>query len=110
MADIEQAIKKLNVEGFIKTTDLPLDSIDSTSKVQLNRRGNELMNAGNVKDAERIFKTTGYSDGLTRVGNDYMKHNKEIDALKYYLLAHNKRQSSPLLEKIASLLSALLKE
>ena len=54
--------------------------------------------------------TTGYSDGLTRVADVYVTQNREVDALKLYLLAHNKRKSDALLEKIARLISKLIIE
>lgn len=59
--------------------------------------------------AKRIFITTGYSDGLTRIGDNYNKENKYLDALKMYLLAHNKRKSEPIIEKISQTVSVMLK-
>ena len=59
--------------------------------------------------AERIFITTGYSDGLTRVGDRYAEKNLYLKALKLYLLAHNKRKSEPLIEKLSQTVSFMLK-
>ncbi len=97
-------------EGFIKVTDSPVTGILPEQKVALNRKGNELFNSGKIDQAKRIFITTGYSDGLTRVGCVYEEENKEIDALKMFLLAHNKKKSDHILEKAASVISELLKE
>ena len=97
-------------EGFIKVTDSPVGSLNSEQKVILNRKGNELFNAGNIEGARRIYTTTGYSDGLTRVGDKYMKSNQSLKALKQYVLAHNKGKSEAIYEKIASVISQLLKE
>ena len=55
-------------EGFIKVTDNPVAGLSSEQKVILNRKANAMFNNGNIEDARRIFITTGYSDGLTRVG------------------------------------------
>lgn len=94
---------------FIKTSDLPLEGLSDQQKVALNRRANALLNEGKIKMAKRIFITTGYSDGLTRIGDNYNKENKYLDALKMYLLAHNKRKSEPIIEKISQTVSVMLK-
>lgn len=94
---------------FIKTSDLPLEGLSDQQKVALNRRANALLNEGKIEMAKRIFITTGYSDGLTRIGDNYNKENKYLDALKMYLLAHNKRKSEPIIEKISQNVSVMLK-
>lgn len=94
---------------FIKTSDLPLEGLSDQQKVALNRRANALLNEGKIEMAKRIFITTGYSDGLTRIGDNYNKENKYLDALKMYLLAHNKRKSEPIIEKISQTVSVMLK-
>ncbi len=94
--------------GFIKVTDQPVSSLNDQQKVALNRKANALFNEGKIELAERIFVTTGYSDGLTRVGDAYAKKNEYMKALKLYLLAHNKRKSLPLIEKMAEMVSVML--
>ena len=94
---------------FIKTSELPLEGLSEQQKVALNRRANALLNEGKIEMAKRIFITTGYSDGLTRIGDNYNKENKYLDALKMYLLAHNKRKSEPIIEKISQTVSVMLK-
>ena len=94
---------------FIKTSDLPLEGLSDQQKVALNRRADALLNEGKIEMAKRIFITTGYSDGLTRIGDNYNKENKYLDALKMYLLAHNKRKSEPIIEKISRTVSVMLK-
>lgn len=94
---------------FIKTSDLPLEELSDQQKVALNRKANALLNEGKIEMAKRIFITTGYSDGLTRIGDNYNKENKYLDALKMYLLAHNKRKSEPIIEKISQTVSVMLK-
>lgn len=99
---------KQDSHSFIKVTDAPVGTLTSEQKVVLNRKGNVLFNEGNVEGARRIFTTTGYSDGLTRVGKIYEEKNRSLDALKQYVLAHNKNKAEPLYERAAEVISALL--
>ncbi|WP_407429002.1 hypothetical protein [Treponema sp.] len=96
-------------EGFIKVTDKPVQALTSEQKAVLNRKGNVLFNEGKYDAACRIFVTTGYSDGLVRIGDIYKKQNRDLIALKYYILANNKNKSQALYEKIASIISILIK-
>lgn len=97
-------------DGFIKLTDNPVEGLSSEQKVILNRKANTMFNNGNVEDARRIFITTGYSDGLSRVGNYYLEKKESLKALKAYYLAHNNREAEPIYEKIAQVISNLLKD
>ena len=96
--------------GFIKTTDFPVTSLSSEQKALLNRKGNVFFNQGDIQNARRLFITTGYSDGLTRVADVYYKQGDTLGALKLYLLAHNKSKADQLFEKIAQTVSFYLKE
>lgn len=106
----ENLAEKASPEGFIKLTDMPVSGLSSEQKVILNRKANIMFNNGNIEDARRIYITTGYSDGLTRVGDYYMNKNESLKALKAYYLAHNMRDSEPIYEDIAKIISTLLKE
>ncbi len=97
-------------EGFIKTGDVPKDDLRQETKAGLNRKGNELFNAGDVEAARRVFQTTGYSDGLIRVGDRYAADGKPIEALKMFWLARDKRRSGELIEKIARIIQNSLVE
>lgn len=97
-------------EGFIKVTDKPVQGLSSEQKAALNRKGNVLFNEGKYDAACRIFVTTGYSDGLVRIGDLYMKQNRSLLALRYYLLAKNRAKSEAVYEKLAGIISILLKE
>ncbi|MBQ0002507.1 MAG: hypothetical protein KBT21_03120 [Treponema sp.] len=97
-------------EGFIKVTDQPVLNLSSEQKVILNRKGNILFNEGNIEAARRIYITTGYSDGLSRVADKYVESKQEIKALKLYLLAHNERKTAPIYEKIAKSISMLIQD
>ena len=110
-SDLKKQIdEKQAGEGFINVTDLPVGNLSPQQRVMLNRKANALFNDGKIEMAERIFITTGYSDGLTRCGDSYAEKNEYIKALRLYLLAHNKRKSDPLIEKIAGMVSTLMKE
>ena len=97
------------IDGFIKTTEQPAKTLTSEQKAILNRKGNVLFNQGDIEQARRIYLATGYSDGLTRVGDIYATKNRELDALKLYILAHNRRKSEVITEKIAHLISKIIK-
>lgn len=104
-----QAGAKPEEAKFIKTSELPLDGLSDQQKVALNRKANTLFNEGKIEMAKRIFIATGYSDGLSRIGDSYSKNKKYLDALKMYMLAHNKRKSEPIIEKISQTVSVMLK-
>jgi hypothetical protein len=96
-------------QGFIKVTDAPVSTLTSEQKAILNRKGNVLFNQGEIESARRLFITTGYSDGLTRIGDYYAQtQKKELQALKLYWLAHNKRKSEPIIQKVADIIKLLL--
>jgi hypothetical protein len=96
--------------GFVKETVKPGVSIDSSQRALLNRKGNMLFNEGNAEGARRIFLTTGYSDGLSRIGDHYRKQGRVIDALQMYRIAPNKRKADELTMKIALLIKSMLTE
>ena len=96
--------------GFIKTTGEAGIALSREQKAALNRRGNELFNAGDIEAAKRIFMATGYSDGLTRVGDVYARQDRGVDALQMYWAAHNRRQAEPLIETLSAVISAVLAE
>ena len=94
--------------GFIKTTDFPVTSLSSEQKALLNRKGNVFFNQGDIHNAQRLFITTGYSDGLTRVGDYYAARNNTLEALRMYCLAKNKRKSEPIIDSLVRLIRVLI--
>ena len=96
--------------GFIKTVKTGNSEINLSDKVALIRKGNELFNSGNYETARRIFITTGYSDGLIRMGDYYMKNKNPVDALKMYWMAPAPVQFEQISEKTAAVISKWLKE
>ena len=95
-------------EGFIKTT-LNL-TIDGSTKAALNRKGNVLINAGDAEAARRIFLTTGYSDGLSRVGDYYKTRGRLLDALKMYWIAPDRTKAEPLIQQLSEIIRAFINE
>ena len=96
--------------GFIKTVSPGKTELKSSDKIALIRKGNELFNSGNYETAKRIFMTTGYSDGLIRMGDYYMKKNNPVDALKMYWMAPAPDQFEQISEQTALVISNWLKE
>lgn len=105
----------MDEDFFIKTTEQNQESklaiqLTAEQKARLNRKGNEAFNNGDIQTAARIFVTTSYSDGLTRLGDYFMKQNDRLTALRYYSLAHNKNNIDALISEIAAAVSLMLKE
>lgn len=94
--------------GFIRETVKPLARIDAAQKAMLNRKGNLLFNEGNIESARRIFITTGYSDGLTRVGDYYKSKGRPVDALQMYRMAPNKQKADEIIMEIALLIKSMI--
>ena len=94
--------------GFIKQTVRPAPAVDAAQKAFLNRKGNLLFNEGNIEGARRIFMTTGYSDGLTRIGDYYKSKGRALDALEMYRLAPNKKRADELIMQFAMLIQTML--
>ena len=100
-----------NKEGeniFIKTTVKPI--VGSEQKAVLNRKGNVFFNSGNIENARRIYLTTGYSDGLSRVGDYYKSKGYLMDALRMYWIAPDHSKTKPIIMQLALLLQGFLHE
>lgn len=97
-----------NENAFLKTTSP--NPVEGAEKAALNRKGNMLFNSGEVEKARRIFLTTGYSDGISRVGDHYKSQNKMIDAMRMYWIAPDRTKLEPLLINLAGVLQNLIHE
>jgi hypothetical protein len=93
---------------FLKTTSKP--QISSEQKAALNRKGNILYNNGHIEDARRIFLTTGYSDGLVRIGDYYRSKGRSLDALRMYWIAPDKKKSETIIMEISEIIKSMLHE
>ena len=85
-------------------------SVEGSQKAALNRKGNQLFNSGKIEESKRVFMTTGYSDGLSRVGDYYKTNSRLLEALRMYWMAHDKTKAEPLIEHTAAFLQGLLNE
>jgi hypothetical protein len=106
--DFESVFDRFRNQGLIKKVAPP--SMDGAQKAALNRKGNELFNRGDVEGARRIFLTTGYSDGLIRVGDRYSAVGKSLEALRMYYLAGDKKKAEPLIARMSALIQKLMGE
>ncbi|MBU0928760.1 MAG: hypothetical protein KKA67_13510 [Spirochaetes bacterium] len=105
---VETVFENFPEDGLIKTVDEPNQELSSEQKVRLNRRGNTLFNSGDIETARRIFQTTGYSDGLMRVGESYLGLGRPVDALKMFKLSHDQARSDELIGKAALAIRKML--
>ena len=107
--DYKKIFDKFEDENlFIKTTVTP--SMDSAQKAALNSKGNELFNSGDIEGARRIFMSTGYSDGLARVGDYYKSQNRPVEALRMYWIAPDRTKAGPLILEAVGAIQTLLYE
>jgi len=84
--------------------------VDGSQKAALNRKGNQFFNDGKIEEARRIFMTTGYTDGLSRIGDYYKSKGRLIEALKMYWIAPDKNKAQPLIEQLAYFVQNLISE
>jgi hypothetical protein len=97
-----------NENVFVKTTVEP--SVDRPQKAALNRKGNMLYNAGDIEGARKIFITTGYSDGISRIGDYYKSQNRLLEALRMYWIAPDRTKAEPLIMQLAATLQNVIHE
>ncbi|MDR2793176.1 MAG: hypothetical protein LBB61_05860 [Treponema sp.] len=97
-----------NQGTFIKTGEKI--ALNSTQKVALNRKGNILYNSGDIEGAKRIFLTTGYSDGLVRIGDYYKTKGKLLDALRMYWIAPDHNRADSIVVQLSELIKELIYE
>ena len=91
---------------FIKVT--TKEPVEGTQKAALNRKGNQLFNNGDIEAAKRVFMTTGYSDGLRRVGDYYKSKSRPLEALRMYWIAPDKTKTEPIIEQLAGVIQSML--
>ncbi|MDR0290801.1 MAG: hypothetical protein LBI06_07695 [Treponema sp.] len=97
-----------NENVFVKTTVQP--SVDSAQKAALNRKGNMLYNSGDIEGARRIFVATGYSDGISRVGDYYKSKNRLVEALHMYWIAPDRTKAETIVMQLAGTIQNLIHE
>jgi hypothetical protein len=102
----KKVFERFDNPGFIKTT--AGHPIAGNQKAALNRKGNMLFNSGDVEGARRIFLTTGYSDGLSRMGDYYKSRGKPLEALKMYWIAPDRTKADPLIIQLSEIIRQLI--
>ncbi len=105
----DDRINNLLSKGFLKTS-LGERVLSSENKAVLNRQGNMLFNQEKYNQATKIFLTTGYSDGLSRIGDLYYENSDRVNALKFYILAKRKDLYQPLLDDAVAVINDFLLE
>ena len=107
--DIKKEFERFKDQGsFLKvTSSVP---VESSQKAALNRKGNQMFNEGKIDGAKKVFLTTKYSDGLSRVGDYFKSQSRPLEALQMYWLAPDRTKSEPLIEQAAALLQGLIHE
>jgi tetratricopeptide (TPR) repeat protein len=107
--DYKKVFEKYGDENFFvkKTTG---SRLDDALKIPLNRKGNALYNQGKIEDARRIFITTGYSDGLSRIGDYYKSQGRFLDALKMYWIAPDRAKAEPIIIRLSEIIRNLTNE
>jgi hypothetical protein len=106
----EELLKRLPSEGFLKISASQAVGMEAQQKAALIRKGNELFNQKQYDQAKRIFLTTGYTDGLIRLGNLYLTQNNPLEAFRMYWLAPDRKKVDAMLEKTVGVLKKWLRE
>ena len=106
----EELLDRLPREGFLKLTSSRPKELPDEQRIGLIRKGNALFNEKKLDLAKRIFITTGYSDGLIRLGDLYVKQGNPLEALRMYWLAPDREKVNVLLEGTIQVLRKWLKE
>ena len=106
----EEILKKIPKQGFLKISHEDSGNITKKQRIKLMRKGNEFFNQGKIDIAKKIFITTGYTDGLIRLGDYYYKKNQILEAFRMYYLAPYRKKVNMMLEKMAFIIKDMLKE
>ncbi|MDC7228219.1 MAG: hypothetical protein PQJ61_15765 [Spirochaetales bacterium] len=80
----DELLKNIPSEGFIKLSSDQPTALSGADKAALIRKGNAFFNDGEYEKARRIFITTGYTDGLIRLGDWYLDQNEPLEAITMY--------------------------
>lgn len=106
----EELLQRLPKEGFLKISESRTVGLPREQRIALIRKGNVLFNEKKYDLAKKIFLTTGYTDGLIRLGDLYMKESKPLEAFRMYWLAPDLKKVGTLLEKTVHIIHKWLKE
>lgn len=110
MKQKNEHLKGIPEEGFLKIKLSDPAALSSSQRVALVRKGNELFNAGRIEEAKKIFITTRYGDGLTRIGDYYWEKKEPLEALRMYWIAPSPKKREQLVEKAAGVVRSWVGE
>jgi hypothetical protein len=110
MSSKDELLNRLPREGFLKISESQTARLEEDQRVALIRKGNALFNEKKYDLAKKVFLTTGYADGLIRLGDMYMKEKKPLEALRMYWLAPETAKVDALVERASEVLRQWLKE
>ncbi|MDC7126427.1 MAG: hypothetical protein PQJ46_12725 [Spirochaetales bacterium] len=106
----ENVLDNMPKEGFIKLSSSRPSTLSGADKAALIRKGNTFFNSGEIEKAERIFITTGYTDGLIRMGDIHLKNDEPLKALRMYWLAPAPDKIETWMQKASKTISKWLAE
>jgi hypothetical protein len=106
----ENVFRKMPKGGFLFRSSGQNANLSGQDRAALIRRGNEFFNKGNLTAAKRVFMTTGYGDGLIRMGDHYLKSRDFLEAFRMYWLGKEKKKSDELIEKMVFVIREWLHE
>ncbi len=107
---IEETLKAIPREGFLKVASQKRTDISASDRSVLIRRGNEMFNAGMFDQAKKVFLTTGYSDGIIRLGDHYYNQSDHMEALRMYWLAPAPEKVEQMIERMTSIIQGWMGE
>ncbi|MCG8572174.1 MAG: hypothetical protein MJB14_18740 [Spirochaetes bacterium] len=84
--------------------------VDSKTRAQLIRKGNEFFTQGNITAAEKIFVTVDYKDGILRLADYYFENHDLYKACDMYFRTENNAKISAFCEQMAKAIQKMLNE
>lgn len=84
--------------------------VDTNTRVQLIRKGNQLFADGDIQTAEKIFITIDYKDGLIRLGDYYLSHNNLYKCAQMYFLSENNSKINSFCKRSAKIIEKMMKD
>jgi hypothetical protein len=107
--DFKKTFEKFDSQSSFLKVSVP-STVESSQKALLNRKGNQKFNEGDIETAKKIFMLTGYSDGISRVGDYYKSQSKPMEALRMYWKAPDRKKAEPIIEQAAYILQSMIHE
>ena len=104
------ALGKIPKEGFLKISNPEKPALTPEQRAHLIRKGNELFALGNWEQAKKIFVSTGYTDGMIRIGDHYVQEKDYLLAFQMYKMAPAPDKAEQMVEHLSAVLRNWLKE